>query len=178
MVEENEPGRATAAGDPVTRTLGLLLAGHRRYRDGRASTADPVDGPVAAVLGCADPQPALFGGLPLYEVRTAGLRVGPAVLGSVEYAVDRLRLPLVVVLGHLRCGVPGAGGPAHVRATLAALRRGSRVLDTAVADGRCALVGMCWHEDRDLVRPVLPRAVPAAHGRRLRPPSRRTVRAR
>jgi hypothetical protein len=183
-MSDPEPG-GTPALDPPTRARALLLAGHRHYRAG--GRADPWAAPsgrgdfVAAVLTCAEPQPPaadLFGGVELFTVHTAGLRLGPAVLGSLEYAVDQLHLPLVVVLGHTRCGLPGAGGPAHVRATLAALRRDSRALDAAVAAGRCALVGMCRYDERDQVHSVLPAATPTRRHAPLRPPSRRSVRAR
>ncbi|CAM5719400.1 carbonic anhydrase [Streptomyces canarius] len=41
-------------------------------------------------------------------VRTAGHVVGSEVLGSIEYGVDVLGCPLVVVLGHDSCGAVGA----------------------------------------------------------------------
>ncbi len=44
----------------------------------------------------------------LFVVRTAGHVMGPEVLGSIEYGVDVLGCPLVVVLGHDSCGVVGA----------------------------------------------------------------------
>jgi carbonic anhydrase len=39
----------------------------------------------------------------LFVVRTAGHAIGSAVLGSIEYAVTVLNVPLVVVLGHDSC---------------------------------------------------------------------------
>ncbi|GHJ53151.1 carbonic anhydrase [Micromonospora chersina] len=172
--------RDTSAVAPSARALALLLAGHRHYRTGGRSRAHtPEGGFVAAVLSCADPHvPAdvLFGGLDVYAVRTAGLRTGPAVIGSLEYAVDRLGLALVVVLGHSRCGLPTGSGPAQIRATAAALRHGSRLLDSAVADGRCGLVGMYWHDEHRLLSRILPAAVPAHRRPRRRPPSRGAAR--
>jgi len=52
----------------------------------------------------------------MFVVRTAGHVIDSAVLGSVEYAVDVLDVPLIVVLGHDSCGA--------VKATLAALDEG------------------------------------------------------
>ncbi|MFF7359082.1 MULTISPECIES: carbonic anhydrase [Streptomyces] len=44
----------------------------------------------------------------LFVVRTAGHAMGPEVIGSIEYGVDVLDCPLVVVLGHDSCGAVGA----------------------------------------------------------------------
>jgi carbonic anhydrase len=77
--------------------------------------------PIAAILGCADSRVAaelIFDqGLgDMFVVRTAGHVIDSAVLGSVEYAVTVLNVPLVVVLGHDNCGA--------VKATLSALDDG------------------------------------------------------
>jgi carbonic anhydrase len=37
-------------------------------------------------------------------VRTAGNVADPVALGSIEYAVDHIHSPLLVVLGHQKCG--------------------------------------------------------------------------
>ncbi|MEU9478064.1 carbonic anhydrase [Streptomyces sp. NPDC048191] len=65
--------------------------------------------PFAAVLSCIDsrvPPELLFDtGLgDLYVMRTGGQAVGPVVTGSVEYGPMTSDTPLVVVLGHQRCG--------------------------------------------------------------------------
>lgn len=65
--------------------------------------------PFAIVLSCADsrvPPEAVFNaGLgQLFVVRTAGSAVDRAVLASVEYAVEHLHAPLIVVMGHESCG--------------------------------------------------------------------------
>jgi carbonic anhydrase len=52
----------------------------------------------------------------MFVVRTAGHVMDAAVLGSIEYAVTVLSVPLIVVLGHDSCGA--------VKATLAALDEG------------------------------------------------------
>jgi carbonic anhydrase len=69
--------------------------------------------PFALVLGCADsrlPAEIVFDqGLgDLFGVRTAGHVLDAAVLGSVEYAVVQLAVPLIVVLGHEGCGAVAA----------------------------------------------------------------------
>lgn len=65
--------------------------------------------PIAAILGCSDSRVAaelIFDqGLgDLFVVRTAGQAIDTAVLGSIEYAVTVLNVPLIVILGHNSCG--------------------------------------------------------------------------
>ncbi|MBV9641355.1 MAG: carbonic anhydrase [Mycobacteriaceae bacterium] len=77
--------------------------------------------PTAAVFGCGDSRVAaeiIFDqGLgDMFVVRTAGHVLDSAVLGSLEYAVSVLEVPLIVVLGHDSCGA--------VKATLTALDDG------------------------------------------------------
>jgi carbonic anhydrase len=77
--------------------------------------------PTAVVFGCGDSRVAaeiIFDqGLgDVFVVRTAGHVIDSAVLGSIEYAVTVLDVPLIVVLGHDSCGA--------VKATLAALDDG------------------------------------------------------
>lgn len=86
--------------------------------------------PFAAILACADSHAGpeqLFGtGLgEIFVVRTAGNYADTAGTGSLQFAVSALGVPLIVVLGHERCGavkaavsvvkdnvqLPGALGP-------------------------------------------------------------------
>lgn len=65
--------------------------------------------PLAAVLACSDsraPVELLFdqGFGDLFIVRAAGQVPGPDQVGSLEYAVAHLGVPLVLVLGHTKCG--------------------------------------------------------------------------
>jgi carbonic anhydrase len=65
--------------------------------------------PFGAILSCIDsrvPPELLFDtGLgDLYVMRTGGEAVGPVVTGSVEYGPMTSGTPLIVVLGHQRCG--------------------------------------------------------------------------
>ncbi|WP_411128071.1 carbonic anhydrase [Streptomyces sp. x-19] len=105
------------------RAFELLRAGNQRFVAGtpahpnqdaarRAETA-PAQRPFAVLFGCSDSRLAaevIFDrGLgDLFVVRTAGHVVGAEVLGSVEYGVEVLDCPLVVVLGHDSCGAIGA----------------------------------------------------------------------
>jgi carbonic anhydrase len=65
--------------------------------------------PYATVVACADsrvPVEILFDHDPgeIFVVRLAGNFLSDAALGSVEYAVEVLKSPLVMVLGHTSCG--------------------------------------------------------------------------
>jgi carbonic anhydrase len=70
--------------------------------------------PWAAILSCADsrvPPELLFGGLgvgELFVARNAGNMADTATMGTIEYGTEHLGVPLVVVLGHERCGAVAA----------------------------------------------------------------------
>lgn len=121
-----EPDAGTARPAPVVRTaeeaLGELLAGNARFAEGRPTSPrrTPADfrelaegqNPFAVIVGCADSRVApeiLFdvGKGDIFIVRVAGNVLngaGPVIKGSIEYAVAELNVPLVVVLGHSKCG--------------------------------------------------------------------------
>ena len=65
--------------------------------------------PFAAILACADsrvgPEQLFGAGLgELFVVRTAGNYADDAGTGSLAFSVAALGVPLIVVLGHERCG--------------------------------------------------------------------------
>ncbi|MCH4890734.1 carbonic anhydrase [Acidaminobacter sp. JC074] len=69
--------------------------------------------PKAIVVGCADsrvpPEHIFDQGLgDLFVLRVAGNILDEAVIGSIEYAVDNLETPLLMVLSHTNCGAVGA----------------------------------------------------------------------
>ncbi|MGH9337255.1 MAG: carbonic anhydrase [Vicinamibacteria bacterium] len=78
---------------------------------GRTRRSELTEGqePFAIVLGCSDsrvPAEIVFDqGLgDLFVIRVAGNIVAPSQIGSMEFAAERFGTPLVVVLGHSRCG--------------------------------------------------------------------------
>ena len=80
--------------------------------------------PYATVLTCSDsrvpPELIFDAGLgELFVVRTAGHVVDAAALGSVEYAVEHLHTPTIVVLGHSGCGAVKATVEANEKHTQA-----------------------------------------------------------
>lgn len=117
---------ATSAGAGISadEALRLLKEGQARYVDGkplhprqdqarRALTAAQGQHPLAAVLACSDsrvPPEIIFdqGIGDLFVVRVAGNVAATDEIGSIEYAVDHLAVPLVVVLGHSQCGAVSA----------------------------------------------------------------------
>lgn len=65
--------------------------------------------PYAAIVSCADsrvpPNEVFDCDLgEIFVVRNAGNVIGTYDLGSIEYAVEHLHTPLVMVLGHKNCG--------------------------------------------------------------------------
>ena len=100
-----------------------LQEGNKRFVEGKSTynTNDArrrnelVDGqtPFAIILGCSDsrvPAEIVFDqGLGnLFVIRIAGNIVAPSQIGSIEFAVETFQTPLVVVLGHTRCGAVAA----------------------------------------------------------------------
>lgn len=132
------PAGAGADGDPLTRLLegnqryGAAHPLHPRQDPERRQAVAAAQAPFAAVVGCADsrvpPELVLDAGLgDLFVVRTAGNVVDEIGLGSIEFAVAVLGTPLVVVLGHERCGaveatLRGAPVPGDVQAVVDAIR--------------------------------------------------------
>ncbi len=140
--------------------MSRLMEGNKRYAAGnqlrpRQTPARRIEvaeaqKPIAAILGCADsrvPPEVIFDqGLgDLFVVRNAGNIVDDTVLGSLEYAVEHLHVPLVMVLGHKDCGavteaIKGGEAIGHVANLLKAIqpavekvkRQPSTMLDNAV----------------------------------------------
>src|SRR5215218_1525320 len=87
----------------VTQSKDPKLGHERRLEIAEGQT------PFAVLVSCSDsrvPPELLFGrGLgELFIVRNAGNTVDTTALGSIEYGVAQLGVPLVVVMGHERCG--------------------------------------------------------------------------
>lgn len=103
---------------PPIDALNLLMDGNTRYVAGEttpinlsAERAAAVEehAPIAAILGCADARVAaelIFDQGPgdLFMVRVAGNFLSDYGLASIEYAVEFLNAPLILVLGHTMCG--------------------------------------------------------------------------
>src|SRR3569832_787768 len=109
---------------PAQEALQRLREGNLRYVDEircsesvisprrRAELSDGHE-PFATILGCSDsrvPVEIIFDqGLgDLFVIRVAGNIVAPSQVGSVEFAAERFKTRLVVVLGHEKCGAISA----------------------------------------------------------------------
>ena len=131
------PGFAQHAGPSADEALKMLKEGNGRFAKDQTQAKDITSKrrqevakgqhPFAIVLTCADSRVApelLFNqGLgDLFVLRVAGNVSDPLVLGSIEYAVEHLHSPLIVVLGHEKCGaVDAALSGGHLKGNLAFL---------------------------------------------------------
>lgn len=98
----------------------LLVEGNTRFMTGNILSKDYTDvkrntleqngqHPFAVIVSCSDsrvPPEILFDQAlgDLFVIRVAGNVITPVELGSIEYAVEHLKVPLVMVLGHEQCG--------------------------------------------------------------------------
>ena len=112
-----------------------FVSGHPRSRAGdvaRRGELAQSQAPFAVVVCCSDsrvaPELVFDAGLgELFVVRTAGEVFADAGTGSIEYAVEHLHAPLVIVVGHERCGavsaaVAGGEAPGHIASIVKALQ--------------------------------------------------------
>jgi carbonic anhydrase len=95
-----------------------LVAGNQRFRAGEPQPRDLVaereavaagQHPKAIVLACSDsrvaPEIIFDQGLgDLFVIRAAGNTADALAIGSIEFAAERLDVPVLVVLGHQSCG--------------------------------------------------------------------------
>jgi len=142
-IEVNVPGgsnsgiRMTAA----DQSLEKLMKGNARFATGwmchpNQSVEHRVHSisgrhPFAIVVSCSDsrvPPEIIFdqGIGDIFVVRTAGEVMDNASLGTVEYGVEHLHIPLVVVLGHDNCGAVKAAitgeAPGHMNYLVQAIK--------------------------------------------------------
>ncbi|MCT2006352.1 carbonic anhydrase [Micrococcus lylae] len=132
--------------------------------------------PKAVIFGCADSRLAAeiifdVGLGDVFVIRTAGQVIDDAVLGSLEYSVDVLDIPLVVVLGHDSCGAvtaavesyeTGRMPPGFIRSlveritpsVLAAQRKGITDVDGTVAEHVDQTCDLLVESSRHLYRAV------------------------
>jgi carbonic anhydrase len=162
---------AAASGPKTSMTpdeaLAHLKSGNGRYvaspelcvadLNKRRSDVAMSQAPWATIVSCSDsrvPPELLFGGQGLGELfvaRNAGNMVDTATMGTIEYGVAVLGAPLVLVLGHERCGAvvaacdvvskkatfPGSIGPmvkAIVPAAMAVRKQPGDFVDNAVRE--------------------------------------------
>ena len=99
--------------------LQRLLEGNQRYTANKSTDVNESksrrvelaqgQNPFATIFSCVDsrvpPELVFDRGLgDLFVIRTAGQVIDNAVLGSLQYGVAELKIPLLMVLGHEKCG--------------------------------------------------------------------------
>lgn len=136
--------------------LQLLKEGNQRYRSGSFLNQDRTDSkrqqlvekgqkPLAVIVTCSDsrvPPEMIFdqGIGDLFVVRVAGNVLGPLTMGSVEYGVEHLHCPLLVVMGHNHCGavkaaVEGGEAPGSIGAIVEKIKPAVQKAQTTGATG-------------------------------------------
>jgi carbonic anhydrase len=146
--------------------LQKLMDGNKRYVENQMTGSKLCDvtmrhslaksqKPYAIILCCSDsrvPPEVIFDkGLgEVFIVRVAGNIPDPVVLGSIEYAAEHLGSPLVMVLGHERCGAVtatvtskgkstgSANIDAIVKAVSPAVKAASKDCDACKGEKKCA----------------------------------------
>jgi len=103
--------------------FGKLMDGNKRFVTGSLSQKDVGEArrkelaggqhPFAIVVTCSDsrvaPELIFDEGLgDIFVVRVAGNVLDPISLGSIEYAAEHLHAPLLVLMGHEKCGAVSA----------------------------------------------------------------------
>jgi len=98
--------------------LHQLIVGNERYVRGKLDCDMQLErraklaagqAPIAAILSCSDsrvPIDDVFDQSPgtIFSVRVAGNVATAETIGSVQYAVEELKTPLILVMGHENCG--------------------------------------------------------------------------
>jgi carbonic anhydrase len=154
-VAASEPLTATAferdsdagAASTPQQALDLLIAGNRRWVTGQLTHPNQsvarrlalrnVQHPFATIFSCIDsrvpPEIVFDRGIGDLAVIRTGAQVldEGVVLGSVEFGPDHLGTPLILILGHQRCGAVNAAihtiesghtAPGHIQSIVDALR--------------------------------------------------------
>jgi len=138
--KETKPPAAAEFESPqnVDEIMTMLSEGNQRWVDGaatapntsperRSDVADTGQKPFVTIVTCADsrlPAERIFdrGIGDLFVVRVAGNVMGTSETGTVEYGVGHLKTPLLVVMGHSKCGaVQAAVTNAEVHGSVRAL---------------------------------------------------------
>ncbi|MDR0622390.1 MAG: hypothetical protein LBJ61_11020 [Deltaproteobacteria bacterium] len=180
----DDGGHGPVNPNSIDSTLKALTEGNARFVAGQAShpnqtlervsdLADHGQTPMAAVLACSDsrvPVEELFdlGFGDLFVIRAAGAVPGVDQIGSLEYAVAHLGVPVVLVLSHTSCGavsaaVTGANEPGALGELLKKLSPAAAAVEKLDQAQRLQsaveLSAIIFREQLPLVSPVLGQAL-------------------
>ena len=115
--------------------LRILIEGNTRFVTGKTHAkdfakerAELVSGqkPKVAMVSCSDsrvaPELIFDAGLgEIFPVRNAGNVVSDIDLGTLEYGIVHLHIPLLVVMGHQKCGAVTAAYDEHKEGNITAI---------------------------------------------------------
>ena len=119
MSNDGEDGTTYPHPHSPAEAWATLMEGNQRFVEGTSSHPNQDAArrasllsnqqPFAVIFGCSDSRLAAeiifdLGLGDAFVVRTAGHVIDNTVLGSLEYSVEYLNVPLIVVLGHDSCG--------------------------------------------------------------------------
>jgi carbonic anhydrase len=142
------------ANSKAVTALRELLAGNQRFANGKAihpaqTTQRRAEilgeqKPWAIIVGCSDsrvpPEIVFDRGLgDLFVVRTAGHVIDRVNVGTIQYAVELLGVPLIIVLGHSTCGavtaaVQGLPAPGALADVVVVLRQSALISQAEPGD--------------------------------------------
>ncbi len=113
---------ASESGPEITpeQAMKILQEGNARFVEGKSEhpridaerlkeTGEKGQFPIVTILGCSDsrvPPEVIFdqGVGDIFAVRVAGNVADTDEIGTIEYGVEHLRTPILIVMGHSKCG--------------------------------------------------------------------------
>lgn len=173
------PGSTGAAPASPAAAILALKEGNERFVAGRSAhgnldlarirdTSENGQHPFATIIGCSDSRVpielVLDQGIgDLFIIRVAGNVANTDELGSIEYGVDHLHTPLLVVMGHTGCGActavaTGARVHGHIPALVAPIEdavKAVRARDHKLAGDElvaAVVIENVWQSIEDILR--------------------------
>ena len=156
--------------------LQLLRDGNKRFVSGGLAVKDTGETrreelvskgqkPFAIIITCSDsrvPPELIFDQAlgDLFVIRTAGNVVDQIGVGSAEYAVEHLEVPLLVVLGHEKCGavqatVDGGEAPGGIAAIVAKIMPSAQKARAAGASGSDLYEECCLENVKATIKDIM-----------------------
>jgi carbonic anhydrase len=184
VAETKDAAHSTHNPNSVDSALKALKDGNARFAAGQATNprrdkevlaklAKDGQTPLAAILTCSDSrvkEDNIFdqGFGDIFVIKVVGAIPGVNEVGSLEYAVEHLGVPVVVVLAHTQCGavtaaVSGAKEPGALGEALANLNPVVKAVEGldqgARLDAAIKMSASMFREKLSMVSPVIAKAV-------------------
>ncbi|MDR2404897.1 MAG: carbonic anhydrase [Deltaproteobacteria bacterium] len=133
--------------------------------------------PLAIILSCSDSRAPIedifdMGFGDIFSIRVAGAVPGVDQLGSIEYAVDHLGVPIIMVLAHTQCGavtaaVDGGEVPGNLGALLQQLSPVAKLVEQLPEEKRLeaaiATSSVYFRDQLVKLSPIIAEAVKTNH---------------